>query len=102
MLTFTPTPTGGIGQPLHPARPSRRPACANDHADPERAGDCPCADLAAEAAERASGDCAWDTAAECHQAQADYLAEHGEVWSRCRRHPIASYRLAQRPERRAA
>ena len=52
MVRATATPTGGVGQPL---RPSGRPqvGCGNDHRNPERAGDCPCADLAAEAAERA-------------------------------------------------
>lgn len=54
MLTFTPTPTGGLGQPPRPGRTrSAGGACANNHRNPERAGDCPCADLAAERAERA-------------------------------------------------
>ena len=93
MLTFTPTPTGGVGQPLRPsARMRPAGACPNDHGNPERAG-CNCADLAAERAERSSGDCAWTTATDCHRAQAAYLEDHGEIWSRCRRHPIATYRL---------
>lgn len=53
MLTFTPSATGGLGQPARPGRTRPAAGCGNNHRNPERAGDCPCADLAAERAERA-------------------------------------------------
>ena len=52
MVRATATPTGGVGQPMRASRRMAVPGCANDHRDPQRAGDCPCADLAAERAER--------------------------------------------------
>lgn len=52
MMRFTVTPTGGVGQPPSPAPRMKLNGCSNDHRNPERAGDCPCADLASEAAER--------------------------------------------------
>ncbi len=52
MMRFTPTPTGGVGQPPHPGRRMKVNGCGNDHRNPERAGDCGCAELAAERAER--------------------------------------------------
>lgn len=53
MVRATPTPTGGIGQPIRAPRRMPLPGCGNNHSNPERAGDCACADLAAEAAEAA-------------------------------------------------
>lgn len=52
MLRATATPTGGVGQPMRPSPRLPINGCRNDHSNPERAGDCPCADLAAEAAEQ--------------------------------------------------
>ena len=52
MVRATATPTGGVGQPMRPSRRMPTAGCRNDHTNPERAGDCPCADLAAERAER--------------------------------------------------
>lgn len=52
MVRATATPTGGVGQPLRPSPRMAVNGCANDHRDPQRAGDCGCADLAAERAER--------------------------------------------------
>ncbi len=60
------SPTGGIGEPLEALRPYRAKPCANNHRDPEAAGDCSCADLASERAERLSGECGWETAEQCH------------------------------------
>ena len=52
MVRATATPTGGVGQPLAPSRRMPTAGCRNNHSNPERAGDCGCADLAAERAER--------------------------------------------------
>lgn len=52
MITFTATPTGGVGQPPRRGPRARTAGCPVNHSNPALAGDCACADLAAEAAER--------------------------------------------------
>ena len=86
MMVFRPTPRGGVGQP--PALPRRRPGggCPNDHNNPERAGDCPCADLAAERAARYVDVCGWPGAEECH-ASAKRCEQEGEGYG-CKLHRV--------------
>lgn len=88
MLDFLPTPTGGIGQPPRPSRPLHANPCRNDHRNPERAGDCNCADLAQEEAERRCGTCGWGSAEECH-ASARRCAEAGESYL-CKLHRVSA------------
>lgn len=59
MIAFHATPTGGVGQPLRPSRSAPVTPCGNDHRNPEKAGDCGCADWAAEQAEANDPHDAW-------------------------------------------
>lgn len=91
MITAYSTPTGGVGQPPRPSKRIRQgDGCHNDHSNPERAGDCNCAELAAERAERLSGDCCWPDAVTCRTKRAAATEETGDDWSFCRVHPKGS------------
>jgi len=86
------TPTDGVGQPPTPSRRMRLPGCNNNHSDPQRAGDCRCADEAnereeqeAEAAMDAAGPCG-GTSAECFDT-ANLAGDKGASYA-CSTHAI--------------
>ncbi len=96
MMHFTPSPRGGIGQPIPPSR-YRYVGCPNDHRNPELAGDCDCADLAQERASMLADpdSCGWTTAEEC-RASAARCAYRGEVYL-CHVHHADSRSLEVEP-----
>lgn len=93
MMNFTPSPMGGTGQPLRPSR--YRPAgCPNsrNHSDPERQGDCDCADLQSEEREAANPDICGSATVEACRASALRSIAYGNAY-RCRAHDINSRHL---------
>lgn len=81
MLHITATPTGGPGQPLTPRAERRSQSGCSwaAHLDPQRAGECPCNDLAADRDERRAS-AAMDAAGPCglESDQCDAVAERAE------------------------